>query len=90
MTYSIKPQEPQPFAGDLGKKCLKIATGESPLEGRCGWLIVALEGKEPLFEFGQRREIVGRENLPLHDGEIDFDLIELTGVDQDGIGPFVA
>jgi len=51
---------------------------------------VALEGKEPLFEFGQRREIVGRENLPLHDGEIDFDLIELTGVDQDGIGPFVA
>jgi len=55
---------------------------------------VALEGKEPLFEFGQRREIVGREDLPLHDGEIHFDVIEPTGVDrsvdQDGIGPFVA
>ena len=73
---------------------MQIAAGEGPLEGRCRSLIVALEGKEPLFEFGQRREIVGREDLPLHDGEIDFDLIEPTGVDrsvdQDGIGPFVA
>ena len=57
-------------------------------------LIVALEGKEPLFEFGQRREIVGREDLPLHYGKIDLNLIEPTGmdrsVDEDGIGPFVA
>jgi hypothetical protein len=48
---------------------------------------------ETLFEFGQRREIVGREDFPLHDREIDFDLIEPTGVDrsvdEDGIGPFV-
>jgi hypothetical protein len=55
---------------------------------------VALEGKKTLFEFGQRREIVGREDLPLHDREIDFDLIEPTGVDrsvdEDGIGPLVA
>jgi len=55
---------------------------------------VVLECKEVLFEFGQRREIVGREDFPLQDGEIDFDLIEPTGVDrsvdEDGIGPFVA
>jgi hypothetical protein len=54
---------------------------------------VALEGEETLFEFGQRREIVGRENLSLNNGEIDFDLIEPTGVDrrvdEDGIGPVV-
>lgn len=50
-----------------------------------------LEGKEALFEFGQRSEVVGRENLSLHDREIDFDLVEPTGmdrsVDQDRVGP---
>ena len=55
---------------------------------------MALEGEETLLEFGQRREIVGREDLPLNDGEVDLDLIEPTGVDrsvdEDGIGPFVA
>ena len=53
-----------------------------------------LEGKETLFKFGQRREVVGREDLPLHDREIDFDLIEPTGVDrsvdEDRVGPFGA
>ena len=52
-----------------------------------------LEGKETLLEFGQGREIVGRENLSLNDGEIDLDLIEPTGVDrrvdENGIGPFI-
>ena len=55
---------------------------------------MALEGKQTLFEFCQRREIVGREELSLNDGEIDFDLIEPTGVDwsmnEDGLGPFFA
>jgi len=55
---------------------------------------VAREGQEALFKFDQRREIVGREDLSLNDREIDFDLIEPTGVDrsvdEDGIGPFVA
>ena len=72
---------------------MKIAAGEGPLEGRGSPLIVALEGEETLFEFGQAREIVWRENLSLDDGEIDLDLIEPTGVDrrvdEDGIGPFV-
>ena len=43
---------------------------------------MALEGKQTLLEFFQRREIVGREELSLNDGEIDFDLIEPTGVDE--------
>src|SRR5450432_2583706 len=57
----------QPFGGDLGQKGVKIAARERPFEGRCRPLIVALEGKETLFEFGQRREVVGREDLPLDD-----------------------
>ena len=84
----------QPFGGDLGQKGVKIAAGEGPFEGRCRPLIVDLEGKETLFKFGQRREVVGREDLPLYDGEIDFDLIEPTGVDrsvdEDRVGPFGA
>jgi hypothetical protein len=47
-----------------------------------------------LFESGKRGEIVGGEHLPLDNREVDFDLIEPTGVDgsvdQDRIRPFVA
>jgi hypothetical protein len=70
---------------------VKIAAGEGPLDQRGGPFIVALESEEALFEFSQRREIVGCENLPLNDGEIDLDWVEPTGmdrgVDEDGIGP---
>ena len=55
---------------------------------------MGLKGKQALFEFLQRREVVGREDLSLNDREIDFDLIEPTGVDrsvdEDSVGPFVA
>ena len=72
---------------------MKIAAGEGPLERRGSPLIVALEGEETLFEFGQGSEVVWRENLSLDNGEIDLHLIEPTGVDrrvdENGIGPFV-
>ena len=55
---------------------------------------MALEGEETRFKFGQRREIVRSEDLPLYDREIDLDLIEPTGVDwsvdEDRVGPFGA
>ena len=55
---------------------------------------MALESKKTLFEIGQRREIVRREDFSLDNREIDFDLIEPTGVDrgvdEDYIGPFIA
>ena len=41
-----------------------------------------LEGEEALFKIGQRREIVRREDLPLYDREVDFDLVKPTGVDR--------
>ncbi len=49
------------------QKGVKIAASEGPLEGGCRSLIVALEGKQTLFKFGRRREVVGREDLPLND-----------------------
>ena len=55
---------------------------------------MALKGKKALFEIGQRGKIVRREDFSLDNREIDFDLVEPTGVDrsvdEDGIGPFVA
>ena len=72
---------------------MKIAAGEGPLEGRSRPLIVALESEETLFELGQRREVVGGKDFSLNDREIDFDLVQPTGVDgsvdEDSIGPFV-
>ncbi len=44
-------------------------------------LVMPLEGKKTLADRCQGREVVGREDLPLHDGEVDLDLIEPTGVD---------
>ena len=55
---------------------------------------MALKGKKTLFEIGQRTEIVGREDFSLDNREIDFDLVEPTGVDrgvdEDRIRPLVA
>jgi hypothetical protein len=46
--------------------------------------------QEALFEFGQRGEVVWREDLSLNDGEVDLDLIAPASVnrrvDEDGVG----
>ncbi len=82
------------FTVEFGQKSEEIFAGEGPLKGRGAALIVGLEGKQTLLEFGQRREIVGGENFSLNSREIDFDLIEPTGVDrgvdQNGVRPFGA
>jgi hypothetical protein len=55
------------FGDDVGQKGVKIAASEGPFEGRCCPFIVALEGQETLFKFGQRSEIVGGKDLSLKD-----------------------
>jgi len=55
---------------DLGEKGLKIAASEDSFERGCPSarpLIVALEGEEALFKFGQRKKSVGCEDFPLYD-----------------------
>ena len=74
----------QAFGVDLGEKFVQVAACENPLEGGGGPLIMDLESEEALFEFSQRSEVVRREDFSLHDREIDFDLIEPTGVDRSG------
>ena len=69
----------------------QVGAGESPLKGTGGLLVVILEGEQPLLEFGQGGEVIGSEDLALHDGEVDLDLIEPTsmdrGVDEHDRGP---
>ena len=62
----------------VGHAC-KISARESPVEGRGHTFVVVLEMQEPLFDFFQAREIVGRQRLAFDDGEVDFDLVEPTG-----------
>jgi hypothetical protein len=53
-----------------------------------------LETEETIFDFSERAEVVGGEDHSLNDREIDFDLVEPTGVDrsvdQDDGGPSCA
>ncbi len=60
---------------------MQVAARESPFERRGGPFIVDLDGEEALFESGQRREVVRRENLSLHNREVDLDLVEPTGAE---------
>ena len=73
---------------------MKIAAGEGPLERRRRPLVVGLEVQQTLLEFSQRSKVVGSEDFPLNDREIDFDLIKPTGMGrsmkEERIGPFIA
>jgi len=81
----------QTFAVDFSQERVEVAARKSPLEGRSCLFIAGLEVEETLFQFGQRGEVVGREHLSLNDGEVDFDLVEPTGVnrgvDENSVGP---
>ena len=54
---------------------------EGPLERRGRFLVVVLESEQPLFELVLRSEVVGRECLPLNNGEGNLNLIQPTGMD---------
>lgn len=76
--------------GELVHQFGEVGTGEFPLEGSCQALVVILESEETILHFEEGREVVGGEDLPLDDREVDFDLVEPTGVDrrmdQDEVG----
>jgi hypothetical protein len=57
----------------------------------CGFLVALLKPDQIAFESGRGREVVGIEDLPLDDREIDLDLVEPAGmyggVDENDIWP---
>ena len=77
---------------ELDKKNVQVPAGEGPLERFGAALITDLESDQAAFEAGKIGKIAWRERLALNDGEVDFDLVEPTGmdrrVDQDEIWPF--
>jgi hypothetical protein len=44
--------------------------------------IAILEGEKTIFDFGERAEVIGSEDLSLDDREVDFDLVEPAGMDR--------
>ena len=64
----------------FAEQCGEILSCEPPLEGFGDGLVVTPECQQALRQLLQGREIVGRQDLSLEDREIDFDLIEPTGV----------
>lgn len=53
-------------------------------------MVVILKSEQTILDLGEGGEVVGSEDFPLDDGEVDFDLVEPTGVnggmDQDEVG----
>ena len=56
-------------------------SGEFPLEGLGNLFIVFLKAEDSFRQVGQGNEVVGSKYFSLEDGEIDFDLVQPTGMD---------
>ena len=67
-------------AREFDEELRQVVSAEGPFERAREGFVVALEGEEPVLHGGERGEIVGRQYLPLHDREVDLDLIEPTGM----------
>jgi hypothetical protein len=70
---------------------VEVVAGELPLERLGDLLVVTAEAEQPLLEGGEFLEVVGLEDLALHDREVDLGLVEPGGVDRgvdhDEVGP---
>jgi hypothetical protein len=58
----------------------EVSTGELPAERPGNGVLADLESGEALPDLIQAGEVVGREDFSLHDGEVDFGLIQPGGV----------
>jgi hypothetical protein len=67
---------------ELDEEFGEVLTGELPFEGTSGGLPVVLKVQEALGDGVEIGKIIGCEDLPLDDGEVDFDLVEPTGMDR--------
>jgi hypothetical protein len=65
---------------ESGQQIVQVGGGEPPLERLCRGVVAVFEGSEPVPDLGQVGEVVGREDLALHDGEVNLDLVQSRGV----------
>jgi hypothetical protein len=66
---------------DACQEAVEVGAGELPVEGPGGGVVVLSEGEDLGGEGLEVLEVVGGEQLALDDGEVDFGLVELGGVD---------
>ena len=50
-----------------GEQFMEIGASEGPLEGFGSLFVVILEDEETIFDFSERAEVVGGEDLSLND-----------------------
>src|SRR6266568_4559574 len=62
------------------EQLLQVSASEFPFEGFGCLHIQFLEFQQPLADLLQRAKIIGGEDLPLDYREVDFDLVEPTGM----------
>ncbi len=55
------------------EQVVEVGWGELPLEGPGGSVGARLEAGESLLDLVEAGEVVGRDDLALHDREVDFD-----------------
>jgi hypothetical protein len=68
------------FLVKSAKRRLEVSLRVTPREGSRGLAVVPFESHETFPDSFWMGEVVGREGFPLHDSEVDLDLVEPTGV----------
>jgi hypothetical protein len=63
---------------------LKVGPGEAPGKRDRGLLVAALEGEQAVLDLGKIGEVVGGQDLPPADGQVDLDLVQPGRVDRLG------
>src|SRR4030095_12955696 len=79
------------FLIESPEQVLQVSSGEAPVERHRGLLVAALEADQPPLDLNEIQEVVGGQDLALHDREVDLDLVQPGGmdwqVDQGEVGP---
>src|SRR6266545_5391269 len=70
------------FLVESPEQVVQVGGGEAPVERHRGLLVAVLEAEQPLGHLAKVGEVVGGQDLALHDREVDLDLVQPRGVDR--------
>jgi hypothetical protein len=63
------------LAGQAVQQLLKVGPGNAPGKRDRGLLLAALEGEQAVLDLDKIGDVVGDQDLPLADGQVDLDLV---------------
>ncbi len=70
------------WGAELNEEFVEVLAGELPFEGLSRSRPVVLKVQEALGDSVEVGKIIGRQDLPLDDREVDFDLVEPAGMNR--------